>query len=1135
MDFTKSNHITIKNIIEELIPEYPSIKNENFIDEISLKEELYQLRYTEFEQKPKEQGTLLKTQKMVQRIFSPHTPYTSGLIFHQMGTGKGCTASAVIENFKNEFTPSGEPRKPALVIVKSPALIDAFHNEITNVCTSEIYDPQFTPKEILKGEEKMSHETMIRRRNENVRKTYEIITKTTLFNKNLTDDEIKKKYSNRIIFIDEAHTFRIQPSKGKSKKKDKHENINEDEAEDEDELKTIAEEKLQGDETVDKETYDKMHHFLHLLEGEGCRIFLMTGTPIWDKTYEIASLMNLILPLDQQLPLGETFMNKYFDRNTGDLLPNAYKELKDIFKGKVSYLRQITNATKITVGVVKPWLNHIKVYPDVMSKFQSDWNKRLYVPGSTEAFYIRERDIANIVYPKKADAKDVEIAKKKNITIKEGEFIGDVFTGNFKKLVGITDKNKVGKFPDTLVTQLVGSITNPSIETLRNYSTKFASVIEDILNNPTQRFFIYIDGVTGGGGVVAFSMILQLFGFEQISALTDTELEKKFNNITPLNKGKKFTLITGSGYGISEDNLLTEFIKLDSQSKNRYGDYNRIIIGSQKISLGFSLKNIRQVDIIMPYFHMSAISQAEDRGFRFGSHDDLKPEERILVIKHHVAVYPGTKEVTFEQNNLIKKISVSEEKTTDIHIYQIAEIKDYSNAGIYRLLKEAAIDCKLNYKRSVLKSDIDYSRECDYRKCNYQCYGSKNENNEINFENLDFSTYRLFYNKNDILSIIIKIIKLFKNYYSLSFEQIMNLIDINENEKQINESVVLEALSQIIILGYPIFDRLNIKCYLKESGNIYFLDNIISTSNPDYNRLIYIKKPFIDILETSIETYINNLVYKTDREGALKFCETGDLSVLENVSYNTIVDLVEISYILKLDSKLNQKQITRLNILLDKYKSFINTLTIAPKPAMNKYLQSLGISGNKIILHTLLHNKGKNKVDFNTRILNQTKTGWITIIHDQKFINFLNKYIKPTEISIDPKLIEEYKIYGLYKVKGKFSVNIKKDQDQDEETDQQKKGKRKKSGQVCTTLSLSDLIDIVRINLKILPAPLEIYSLDVAKKYIKGTNKGNEFDIDKETDLHKLSSIVRLINMSKEDLCLYIEETMKKLNLVISK
>ena len=73
----------------------------------------------------------------------------------------------------------------------------------------------------------------------------------------------------------------------------------------------------------------------------------MSGTPMVDKPCEIASVMNLILDKDNQLPSGAEFDRKYMNENV--LKPDT--DLKSKLHGKVSFLKSMqSNVKKEFVG-----------------------------------------------------------------------------------------------------------------------------------------------------------------------------------------------------------------------------------------------------------------------------------------------------------------------------------------------------------------------------------------------------------------------------------------------------------------------------------------------------------------------------------------------------------------------------------------------------------------------------------------------------------------------------------------------------------------------------------------------------------------------------------------------------------------
>ena len=92
------------------------------------------------------------------------------------------------------------------------------------------------------------------------------------------DEDLRHKYNNKIIVIDEVHNLRIQNEKGTSEVENKKPGLH---------------------------LYEQYWKFLHTVND--CKILLLSGTPMYDSVEEIASVMNLLLPEDKQLQTGEEF------------------------------------------------------------------------------------------------------------------------------------------------------------------------------------------------------------------------------------------------------------------------------------------------------------------------------------------------------------------------------------------------------------------------------------------------------------------------------------------------------------------------------------------------------------------------------------------------------------------------------------------------------------------------------------------------------------------------------------------------------------------------------------------------------------------------------------------------------------
>ena len=82
--------------VASFIPFYPSNKDPQFSYDIARKKEFQDIKLPPSEEVPKEQGVPLLSQELQSRFFSPHTDFTSGLLFHGMGVGKCVLPGTVI-------------------------------------------------------------------------------------------------------------------------------------------------------------------------------------------------------------------------------------------------------------------------------------------------------------------------------------------------------------------------------------------------------------------------------------------------------------------------------------------------------------------------------------------------------------------------------------------------------------------------------------------------------------------------------------------------------------------------------------------------------------------------------------------------------------------------------------------------------------------------------------------------------------------------------------------------------------------------------------------------------------------------------------------------------------------------------
>lgn len=103
---------------------------------------------------------------------------------------------------------------------------------------------------------------------------------------------------------------------------------------------------------------------------------------------------------------------------------------------------------------------------------------------------------------------------------------------------------------------------------------------------------------------------------------------------------------------------------------------------------GISLRNVRAVHIMEPYWNNVRTEQVKGRAVRICSHMQLPLEERDVSIYTYCAVFQG---------KIDESLKISDGgATSDEYINEIAKKKTAINEGILTIMKETAVDCTLN-------------------------------------------------------------------------------------------------------------------------------------------------------------------------------------------------------------------------------------------------------------------------------------------------------------------------------------------------------------------------------------------------------------------------------------------------------
>ena len=695
---------------------YPEFSDNDFYKKIFLKKEFNMFKIPDQGQKMGvEHGDgsfeLMPQQNFLKNYISTNTPYNAILIYHGTGVGKTCAAISIAENFKQYMK---EKSTKTLVVVSSD-IASNFRNEIFSLdkeSTKRTYDRervvQCTGLAYQLSENDLKYLTrkqLVKKIKTNISTNYRFTPYRKLANDikrqtNWNGDEkyitekvksiIKKRYSNRVIIIDEVQNIRVEGEQDKM-------------------VPPIIEAMIKYSENV--------------------KLILMSATPMYHSPREIIYILNLMLYTDGRQPIEESDI---FDKND-NLIPGGEKKLLDISRGYVSYLRgenphtfpiRLTPSTAKIINtkfdingnkiLSSEKMRNIKLIPAPMSKFQL--NGYLDIVEKEENTIVHLAMISNIAF-----------ANKKGSIISPTKSYSEIYqysnNGRGAFIKEIRKKRRGGKriikfkYQSHLINNPGKKTEKPFLDLsmLNVFSSKMAKCIENIKKSKglVLVFTRYINA-----GLIPFCLALEQNGFSR--AMEDDLLEYQHNRnggggrdvicylcgLSP--RDKRHTNQSDECYHkfkqakyimITSDDALTKFnsemaTSVFNRSKNMYGQDVKVIVGGETIREGINFKNVRQLHILEPWHNLSKIEQIVGRSIRNMSHVDLPEEERNVDVFLYCATAP-----TKIPSGLYKRFNRNIE-TQDIRQYRLSEINNNKINIIKRILQRGAIDCMLNRNRN---------------------------------------------------------------------------------------------------------------------------------------------------------------------------------------------------------------------------------------------------------------------------------------------------------------------------------------------------------------------------------------------------------------------------------------------------
>lgn len=644
-------NITIK---EPIVDTMPSTTNKDFMNFIKAEFSDFALDPINMKEDPCKSSflknntiKLLDHQKTLQEFFRLHNHVgnkaagSQGLfIYHSLGSGKSLSALQMAEVAR---VYSQDRLRKVIILIPASLRDDPWVKELSRI------HPKYDSDALL------------------TRIGYFILhynNTTTFIDQllNLSESKSTNPFDNSVVIVDEIHNF----------------------------INTLPRSK----ETVRWQIYNWM------IMAENAKFILLSGTPFSNTPFELAYLFNILRGQEifevRSESAQEDFMDMFFD--DGKMIN------KQIFKrriqGLVSYYMGADErvfAKKVIHKVLIPMSTLQQNHQNAIYKVEDNLRKGVkkgetgqsrtdvdsqiktmqrglalkkkhgFLAGSlakalairsdvseentTQNFWVFSRSNSNITYP-------VEILDKYG-------------RSTFDKVLDI-DKFKKDKqsLSDIDFSKENLAILSPKMLKLLNIATR------------SKGLGLIYSNFEGAYGISALEEILKQNNYEKFN----TNISK----ISELEPKQRFTVWSGTTSAEERRNILSIYNHPDNES----GAYIKLICITAAGREGISLRGVRHVHIIEPWWNMSRIKQVIGRAVRICSHAHLPKEEQQVDIYNYFSV---------SSNKSTKGLEL-----LDIQVSQSALKKQKQENDMLNEMKKASFDCDLNKAQTMIDNCINY-------------------------------------------------------------------------------------------------------------------------------------------------------------------------------------------------------------------------------------------------------------------------------------------------------------------------------------------------------------------------------------------------------------------------------------------
>lgn len=664
-------------------PVYPSLDDPQFAEKIAQMEDFSILQMPiskeyktkeAFETRIQEMCSFEKTyyQHFVQQFISPRTPYKSMLIYHGLGSGKTCSSVTLAEAFSEKQRLNDEPN---IWVISRKALKGSFEQEIFRTlyltlqpskdlrkqCMGDIYLQQ------IPNASKMPYPELIQRIQKIIKSKYKFFGYDQFANameKLKEENRLSEVVQNKVLIIDEAHNLRNLESQTDKQKK-------------------IIEPIVEA-----------------IKQGTNNRLILMSATPMYNEADELLWLLSLLCLNDRRTKLLNPFELPSFFTH-GKRNEKVFQLCASLCQNYVSYIK---GNNPFTFAVrLKPPMEEVAFLHEVpkitlsgkpLEKREDGWHQWITDGLVTSPLGATQMAAIQSVRSKKhvssATLRQMNVfSYKKHLGQNKYEYRDgkDALLSIFRRADDLEPVQYVYQNPKE-------PVLNPAFGQLSDIASKLHTLSELIRSS---KGIVLIYSMFIWGGIVPTALMLEHLGFSRYKERDFLKMTQKASHPVSykgIQKPSYCILSSESDRELMGSTRMDDLLKDINADSNQNGETIKVILISPVAGEGLNLKNIREMHILDPWYHLNNQEQAIGRAIRNCSHSLLPLEERNVTVFLHATVNP-----------------TSNQETSDLHAYRLAALKYKEIMEVDQWVQKHAVDCGLMkqvnyYDRSLFNFEV---------------------------------------------------------------------------------------------------------------------------------------------------------------------------------------------------------------------------------------------------------------------------------------------------------------------------------------------------------------------------------------------------------------------------------------------